>query len=152
MKRPYHFLLILLALLTTSAGCTEQFIDKEPVVHLVIQGDIIDAEERTPIAGIEVTPCSLDYVSSSNGQLGEPGYTDKDGSFRLEVTTYPWMAISLEIKDVDGPANGGDYRDVIMTIPTQYRYNSLEETDDTWDFGTVSVLVYSILMNHKEES
>lgn len=113
--RLYHWYNALLSTLLTMLGfasCTEVGEDEygapiveygAPYADYIVSGTITDVEGR-PIQGIRVTA-----PSTYDSQWGQSVETDADGGFALkEFSTISGRHII--IKDIDGEANGGNFR------------------------------------------
>lgn len=100
-----------------------------------VSGKVVN-QESEPIAGIKVS-------CHSNT---EPGYasvfTAEDGSFSIAGSIGP----SLELKDVDGPENGGEFADKIEEI----QVHQIGKGDGKWYMGKYEAKDVVIVMEGKK--
>ena len=154
MKRLFFYLTVLALL----AGCSEQIIDKEPVVRFLISGSVVDQDDALPIAGIQIRPCVYGYEwyydtdTELFVDIGAPVLTDQSGCYQFDITTKPWAYICIVAQDIDGFENGLYDTLAYFAIPVKYSSSHLEVRDDTWDFGTLTLEVQRIMLkNNKPE-
>ena len=148
MKRIPIFLTALL--LTLTAGCSEQIIDKTPIVHLLISGTVLDSQTGAPIEGLKVTltdRINNIYIEDRTPAC-PPVLTDGTGTYRFDSTGTPLTDFYLFIDDIDGPEHGGDYgSNNIYADWIDYRQASLQETSDHWDYGSIEKKVETLCLN-----
>ena len=144
------FLLTALALLT--AGCSEQIIDKEPVVRFLISGKVVDPDALLPVAGIQVRPCVLGWEWSQTDlfvDIGAPALTDENGEYQFDIISKPWSDICVVAQDIDGPENGAfDDSSYVMNF-IDYSSSHLVVSDSTWDFGTATITMPTLRLKKK---
>jgi hypothetical protein len=75
-----------------------------PAVYrsLLYKGRVLDADTKQPIVGIQVT-CREPIGADGGLAPGPAELTDAGGGFLLAT---PLACVELEVRDVDGPANG----------------------------------------------
>ena len=114
--RALGFFSMLLALL--GVGCEKieeigivEVMYGSPSAHFSVKGKVTD-ESGKPIQNIEVY---LYGVTNYEGQdyavpnPGQPVMTDSKGTYLIERSDRPYSAIQVNVKDIDGAANGGEF-------------------------------------------
>lgn len=96
-------------------------------------GTIVD-EEGNPIKGIEAKLVGYNALTSSN-EVAKFS-TDENGKFESEYYSEMVASVSmLEIKDVDGEENGGEF--LSETIPvSQMQSTKVAEGESKWHMGS----------------
>ncbi len=105
-----------------AAACGEDAVEYGmPQARYKIDGQVVAAVGSQPVQGIQI------------GLGGETVITDASGNFSLDVQTFPCNdQCQLEVKDIDGADNGGEFQDKNVAInPTK-----TAEGDGDWDEGT----------------
>lgn len=141
MKRPLTYLLALLALVA-AAGCAEDLVDKQPVLHIVVTGNYIDTLNH-PVPGLEVSLASGLGSQDPWLPVAGPVLTDASGAFRLEgaLTDPPFMLLKLTALQPEST------NEISFFISYSFYNAKLEEKGDKWEFGPATVEVKNIYWN-----
>jgi hypothetical protein len=144
MKRIH---IILAVLLTIASGCSEQIIEKTPVVHLLVSGHVIDESGGRLLEGMQVTLFNgKGYNLLNPNPICPPVLTDETGSYQFEYTGQPLIELYLYVVDIDGPEHGGYYSEGCFLRWVDYSQSPLQAEGDFWDFGTIEITVDPIIV------
>lgn len=143
-------ILLSVLLLTLTVGCSEQIIERTPVVHLLVFGTVVDKTTGAPIEGIQVTMTNANYTTPVD-PICPPVLTDKAGSYHLDYTGTPIYKIRFIIDDIDGPDHGGYYGHTLSTTSIDYSQATLQANDSFWDFGTIEKKMEHFLLKTTAE-
>ncbi len=145
--RALGFFSILLAFL--GVGCEEigiiELMYGSPTAHFSVKGKVTD-ESGNPIQNIEV---NLYGVSSYEGQdyavpnQVQPVKTDTKGTYLIEMNDSPYTTIQVNVKDIDGAANGGEFASDSLRNST---YTFLKDKNDKneWSVGNADITMPDI--------
>ncbi|MBR5100481.1 MAG: hypothetical protein IKX34_04165 [Bacteroidales bacterium] len=131
-------------LLTLAGGCSEQIIEKTPVVHMLFSGTVVNRTTGRPIEGLKVSLADgLAYSSllPPYNPACPPAMTDGSGAYRLEYTGKPIIHAFLYFEDIDGPEHGGDFGSAMRPVWIDYSQTSMQASDDSWVFDTIEITV-----------
>ena len=145
--RALGFFSILLAFM--GVGCEEigiiELMYGSPTAHFSVKGKVTD-ESGNPIQNIEV---NLYGVSSYEGQdyavpnQVQPVKTDTKGTYLIEMNDSPYTTIQVNVKDIDGAANGGEFASDSLRNST---YTFLKDKNDKneWSVGNADITMPDI--------
>ena len=122
-----------------------------PSANFSVKGTVTD-EGGNPIQDLEV---SLSGVDSYDGEVyviptfRDPVKTDQKGTYLLDISsTTPFTTLQVNVKDVDGPANGGEFAsDSART--SNYSFVKDKKDHDTWSVGTADITMPVIKLKKK---
>jgi putative lipoprotein (rSAM/lipoprotein system) len=77
-----------------------------PSPEITIRGKVSANKTEKPIPGIKVSIEETSYYK----------YTDAEGNFYFNIYYQPQGVYKLKFEDVDGPDNGGQFKEKIQTI------------------------------------
>ena len=150
--RALGFFSILLAFL--GVGCEELGIIKvmygSPSAHFSVKGKVTD-ESGNPIQNIEV---NLYGVASYEGQdyavpnQGQSVKTDTKGTYLIEMNDRPYSAIQVNVKDIDGAANGGEFASDSLRN-SSYTFIKDKNDKSEWSVGKADITMPDIKLKKK---
>lgn len=153
IRKPHKigFFALLLGLLGFG-GC--QLISPEmygsPTALFSVKGKVTD-EQGNPIQNLEV---NLYGVDSYEGQdyvipnYREPARTDKTGTFFIEMSDSPFTTVQVNVQDVDGAANGGEFAsDSVRT--SNYSFLKDKTDKNMWSVGKADITIPDIRLKKK---
>jgi len=151
--RTFGIFSLLLALL--GVGCEELGIVEvmygSPSAHFSVKGKVTD-ESGNPIQNIEV---SFHGVTNYEGQdyavpnQCEPVKTDTKGTYLIETSSIrPYTTIQVNVKDIDGSANGGEFASDSLRNST-YVFIKDKKDKDSWSIGTADITMPDIKLKKK---
>lgn len=93
-----------------------------PTMSFKIKGKVVDADNGTPLKGIQVSRFTFDGPKEV--------LTDGSGAFTLSGNEFPKDTLYVNVKDIDGEANGS-YEDKKALITLK----QTEKSKDAWYVG-----------------
>ena len=146
----FSMLLALLGLGSCNDIGIVQVMYGSPTAHYSVKGKVTD-ESGNPIQNLDV---NLYGVSSYEGQdyarpnSLPPVKTDQKGTYLLEMSAFPYTTVQVNVKDVDGPANGGEFASDSVRTST---FMFLKDKDDknTWSVGKADITMPDIKLKKK---
>ena len=152
--RTLRFFSMLLALLGLGAGCEELGIVEvmygSPTAHFSVKGKVTD-ESGNPIQNIEVY---LYGVTNYEGQdyavpnPGQPVMTDSKGTYLIERSDRPYSAIQVNVKDIDGASNGGEFASDSLRN-SSFTFIKDKNDKSAWSVGTADIKMPDIKLKKK---
>jgi len=124
-------------LLTITTACSEQIIERTPVVHLLVFGTVVDKTTGAPIEGLQVTMTYGGNYATPIDPICPPVLTDEAGSYHFDYKGTPIYEVYFFIDDIDGPDHGGYYGHNLTLTGFNYSHASMQADDSFWDFGTI---------------
>lgn len=120
-KRHTGFISLLLALLGIgTSSCIVACMYGSPSADYSIKGKVTDSNGR-PIPGLQVALGNR--MDNQPGVIYDQNYwpldtvtTGYDGKFQADLDGFPISKLQIDIKDLDGPNNGGEFSDLGLVI------------------------------------
>lgn len=139
-------------LLTLTVGCSEQIIERTPVVHLSVIGTVVDKTTGAPIEGLQVTMTTT-YVNPTTpvDPICPPVLTDEAGTYHFDYTGTPLYTVYFFIDDIDGSDHGGYYGNSVTLSGIDYSQASMKTDGSFWDFGTIEKKMEHFLLKTTAE-
>lgn len=102
-----------------------------PSADYQIKGTVTDSVTNAPLKNIRVIRRFVE-----NPLYGDTIYTDAEGKYNINFTTYPVdnPQFSLKIEDADGALNGGEFAEREVTVKITSA-DWVDDGDDDWYYG-----------------
>ena len=154
-KKARAFGIVSLLLAFLGVGCEELGIVEvmygSPSAHFSVKGKVTD-ESGNPIQNIEV---SFHGIANYEGQdytvpnQFKPVKTDTKGTYLIETGSIrPYTTIQVNVKDIDGSANGGEFASDSLRNST-YMFIKDKNDKDSWSIGTADITMPDIKLKKK---
>ena len=150
--RKFRFFSMLLALLGLG-GCEiiAPVMYGAPSVRFSVKGTVTDEDGR-PIQNLEVNLSGVDSYEGEEYVIPtgrEPVKTDQKGTYLLDYSgVTPFTTIQVNVKDVDGPANGGEFAsDSVRT--SGFTFVKDKKDTNAWSVGTADITMPGIKLKKK---
>ena len=145
---------LLLAFL--GVGCEElgiiELMYGSPSAHFSVKGKVTD-ESGNPIQNLDVSFHGV--ISNEEGQTMVvpnsiiPVKTDTKGTYLIETgSIIPYTTIQVNVKDIDGSANGGEFASDSLRNST-YVFIKDKKDKDSWSIGTADITMPDIKLKKK---
>ena len=144
------FFAMLLALVGISAtSCWPVCMYGTPSAEWSVKGKVID-EAGEPVPGLQVALGNR--VDNEPGVIYDENYypldtlkTGPDGTYQIVRNGFPLSQLQVDVKDIDGEANGGEFQDVTLVV----KDFQFEDGDGAWYSGHADINVPDIVVKKK---
>ena len=148
-RRKTGFIPMLLALLGVSAtSCIIPCMYGSPTADWTIKGKVVD-EKGKGVTGLQVVLSN--HYENSDGVIYDQNdwpldtlCTGTDGTYVVDGGGFPLSQLKVEIQDVDGPDNGGEFNDVTLIVK-EFEF----ESGKGWYEGHADITVPDIVLKKK---
>lgn len=119
-----------------------------PYATWSVKGKVTDNEGK-PIPGLQVVlgnryENSADVIYDENYRPLDTLETGQDGTYQLESNGFPINLLQVDVHDIDGPENGGEFEDASLVI-RDINY----EGGKGWNSGHADIKVPDIRLKKK---
>lgn len=142
--RALRFFSMLLALLGMGVSCEELGIVEvmygSPTAHFAVKGKVTD-DSGNPIQNIEVYLYGVTNYEGQDYAVPNPGLpvmTDSKGTYLIERSDRPYSTIQVNVKDIDGTANGGEFASDSLRN-SSYTFIKDKKDKNAWSVGTADI-------------
>lgn len=147
-KEKGGFFALLLALVGISmTGCVCMY--GSPTADWAVKGKVID-ENGQPVPGLQVALGNR--MDNEPGVIYDENYwpldtlqTGPDGVYQVVSSGFPLSKLQIDVKDIDGEANGGEFYDATLVI-SDFKF---EEGKGPWYSGHADIQVPDIVVKKK---
>lgn len=156
MKRLIYFLLSILGI--AAMGCDRDGGDDmcmygTPYVTYKFNARVINPEGK-PIKGIEVTlsedpDFEAEWMEVLKTETNAKGELSNQIGYKNLPATFP---LQMRVRDIDGEANGGEYKDEMPHISQQMANATLIKDAEGWCNGTYEVNIGDITLEPVDHS
>lgn len=108
-----------------------------PTMEYKVSGKVVD-QASAPIRGIVVK-------AQESHTYPDSVLTDENGKFTLEGESFPQSSFGIVLKDIDGTANGGEFRDTTV----QAELTKTKKGSGNWNQGTFEAKDITIKLEKK---
>ena len=117
-----------------------------PSADYQIKGTVTDSVTNSPLKNIRVI-----RKFAENSLYGDTVYTDAEGKYNINFTTFPVdnPQFSLKYEDTDGVLNGGDFAERELTVKITSS-DWVDDGDDDWYYGK-AVKTENIKLQYKNK-
>lgn len=153
-KNPHHtgFISLLLALLGLgTTGCIFfPVMYGSPSAEWSVKGKVVD-ESGKSVPGLQVVLInhyenSASVIYDQNDWPLDTLRTGTDGSYEAARHGFPLQQLKVEVKDIDGEANGGEFHDASVIVK-DFKF---EDGDGAWYSGHADINVPDIIVYKKQ--
>ena len=144
----FAMLLALVGIGTTS--CWPVCMYGTPSAEWSVKGKVIDDAGR-PVPGLQVALGNR--VDNEPGVIYDQNYwpldtltTGPDGVYQVNSSGFPLSKLQVDVKDIDGEANGGEFADAAVII-SDFKF---EGGDGAWYDGHADINVPDIVVKKKQ--
>ena len=143
----FALLLALVGIGTT--GCWQICMYGTPSAEWAVKGKVID-ESGKPVPGLQVALGNR--MDNEPGVIYDQNYwpldtlkTDPDGVYQVVSSGFPLSKLQVDVTDIDGEANGGEFNDVTLVISDF----TFEDGKGAWYAGRADINVPDIVVKKK---
>ena len=122
-----------------------------PYATFSVKGTVTD-EQGNPIQDLDVSLHGV--ISNDEGQTmavpssHSPVKTDQKGTYLINIGGIPYSMIQVNVNDVDGTANGGEFASDSLRI-SNYSFIKDKKDKNEWSVGTADITVPDIKLKKK---
>jgi len=140
----------LLALVGLGAtSCWQICMYGSPTAEWKVKGKVVD-EAGNPVPGLQVALGNR--VDNEPGVIYDKNYwpldtlqTGPDGVYEVHSGGFPLSKLQVDVKDIDGEANGGEFQDASLVV-TDFQF---KDGDGSWYEGVADINVPDITVKKK---
>ena len=143
----FTLLLALVGIGTT--GCWQICMYGTPSAEWAVKGKVID-ESGKPVPGLQVALGNR--MDNEPGVIYDQNYwpldtlkTGPDGVYQVVSSGFPLSKLQVDVTDIDGEANGGEFNDVTLVISDF----TFEDGKGAWYAGRADINVPDIVVKKK---